>query len=392
MDLDFAPIDADNHYYEPLDAFTRHLDPVFTRRGVQVLSDGRHSHVVIGGRVNRFIPNPTFDPIIEPGCIDLMFRGAVPEGVDPRSLFKVEPLAEHPEYQDRDARERVAERQGLDGIMLFPTFGCGVEEALKDDVDATMASLTAFNRWLEEDWGFASGRMIGAPMISLADPDAARAEVDRVLDRGARIVHMRPAPVPSHHGTSRSFGDTIHDPVWARLAEAGVPVAFHLGDSGYNAFTAMWGGAARFEAFAKGSVLSSVLVSDRAIHDTMASLIVDGVFHRHPTLKVASIENGSDWVALLAKRLKKQANQTPWAFEDDPLEVMRRHIWVTPYYEDDIRALADLIGAERVLFGSDWPHGEGLAEPLHFLKELHDFDAVEVRKVMRDNALDLLRP
>ena len=40
-------------------------------------------------------------------------------------------------------------------MLLFPTLGCGVEEALKDDVAATMASLTAFNRWLEEDWGFA---------------------------------------------------------------------------------------------------------------------------------------------------------------------------------------------------------------------------------------------
>jgi predicted TIM-barrel fold metal-dependent hydrolase len=392
MTLDYRAIDVDNHYYETTDSCTRHLPKEFKRRGVQMVADGKRTLAVMAEKVNHFIPNPTFDPIIEPGCIDLMFRGEVPEGVDPRSLFKVEPLAEHPEYQDREARDRVAERQGLDAIILFPTFGCGVEEALKDDVDATSASLHAFNRWLEDDWGFADGRMIGAPMISLADPEAALVEVDRVLALGARLVHMRPAPVPGRNGTSRSFGDKIHDPVWARLAEAGVPVAFHLGDSGYNSFTAMWGGAARFEAYAKGSVLSSVLVSDRAIHDTMASMVVDGVFHRHPTLKVASIENGSDWVALLVKRLKKQANQTPWAFEEDPLEVMRSNVWVTPYYEDDIRALADLIGTERVLFGSDWPHGEGLAEPLHFVKELHDFEAAEVRKVMRDNALDLLRP
>ena len=43
-----------------------------------------------------------------------------------------------------------------------------------------------------------------------------------------------------------------------------------------------------------------------------------------------------------------------------------------------------------MLFGSDWPHGEGLAEPLDFVKELHDFDDAEVRKIMRDNALELL--
>jgi predicted TIM-barrel fold metal-dependent hydrolase len=389
MDFDFAPIDADNHYYEPLDAFTRYLDPEFKQRGVQVMNDGRHTHLVIGGRVNRFVPNPTFDPIIVPGCLDSMFRGQIPEDVDPRTLMQVEPL--RPEYQNRDARAAVAARQGLGTVLLFPTLGCGVEEALKHDVPATIASLNAFNRWLDEDWGYAyQHRLITAPMLSLADPDAAVAELERLIERGARIVHIRPAPVPGANATSRSLGNRVHDPVWARLAEASVPVAFHLGDSGYNAFTAMWGGSANFEGFGNTSILSRILVSDRAIHDTIASLVVDGVFIRHPTLRVASIENGSDWVALLAKRLKKQANQTPWVFKEDPLDVIRRNVWVTPYYEEDLHALADLIGVERILFGSDWPHGEGLAEPLDFAKELAGFDEAAVRKIMRDNALDLL--
>jgi predicted TIM-barrel fold metal-dependent hydrolase len=392
MALDLAPIDADNHYYEPLDAFTRHLDRTFATRGVQVVTDARgHSQLVIGGRINRFIPNPTFDPIIVPGCLDLLFRGEIPDDVDPRTLQQVEPLAGHPEYRDRDTRVEVAERQGLGAAFLFPTLGCGVEEALKHDVGATMASLSAFNRWLEDDWGFTyKGRLVTAPMLSLADPDAALAELDSVVDRGARIVHIRPAPVPGENDTSRSLGDRMHDPVWARLAEASIPVAFHLGDSGYNAFTAMWGGDPTFEAFGKMNILGRILVSDRAIHDTIASLVVDGVFTRHPTLRVASIENGSDWVALLAKRLKKQANQTPWVFKDAPLDVLRNNVWVTPYYEEDLGALAELIGVDRILFGSDWPHGEGLAEPLHFLKELDGFDANDVRKIMRDNALDLL--
>jgi predicted TIM-barrel fold metal-dependent hydrolase len=389
MALDYEPIDADNHYYESLDAFTRHLDPKFKHRGVQVVTEGRRTHVLIGGKVNRFIPNPTFDPIIVPGCLDSLFRGQIPEGVDPRTLMAVEPLKS--EYQNRDERVKVAQQQGLGAVMLFPTFGCGVEEALKHDVPATMASLSAFNSWLEEDWGFAyQGRLVGAPMISLADPVAAVAEIDSVIARGARIVHIRPAPVPGEHGTSRSLGDKAHDPVWARLAEASVPAAFHLGDSGYNAFTAMWGGSENFQGFGKTSILSKILVSDRAIHDTIASMVVDGVFYRHPTLRVASIENGSDWVALLVKRLKKQANQTPWTFKEDPLDVIRRNVWVTPYYEEDLPALAELIGVERILFGSDWPHGEGLAEPTDFVKELDGFDEAAVRNIMRDNALELL--
>ena len=60
--LAYKAIDVDNHYYETLDAFTRHLDKKFRRRGVQMFSDGRHTQAIIGDRVNRFVPNPTFDP------------------------------------------------------------------------------------------------------------------------------------------------------------------------------------------------------------------------------------------------------------------------------------------------------------------------------------------
>jgi predicted TIM-barrel fold metal-dependent hydrolase len=145
-----------------------------------------------------------------------------------------------------------------------------------------------------------------------------------------------------------------------------------------------------FEAFGAVDVLSRLVVSDRPIHDTLGSLIVHGVFRRHPQLKVASIENGSDWLHLLAKRLRKLANQSPGAFHEDPRDTLRRHVWVTPYLEDDLRALADLIGVERILFGSDWPHGEGVAQPLDFAKELAMFSEAERRRILRENCLELL--
>jgi predicted TIM-barrel fold metal-dependent hydrolase len=389
MDLTFRPVDADQHYYEHLDACTRHLDRAFRERGIQVVEQGTHKLLLAGGRAFRFIPNPTFDPVIVPGCLDPMFRGQVPDGVDPRSLPRVEPI--HPEYRDPAARLTVLLEQGLDRALVFPTLGCGVEQALRHDVPATMATLRAFNRWLEEDWGFAyDDCLITAPMLSFADPDAALDELDYLIEHGARIVHVRPAPVPDGHGGGRSFGHASHDPVWARLAEASIPVAFHLGDSGYELLSAAWGGRDRFEAFRPVDAMDKLVVSDRAIHDTIGNLVVHGVFARHPNLRVASIENGSDWVHILIKRLRKQANQTPWFFEDDPLETIRRHVWITPYYEEDMRKLADTIGVQRVLFGSDWPHGEGLANPLDFLKELHEFSDDEIRSVMRDNALTLL--
>ena len=206
--LDYKAIDVDNHYYEPLDALTRHLDKEFKRRGVQMVADGKRTLAVIGDRVNHFIPNPTFDPIIVPGCLDLLFRGEIPEGVDPASLMKVERLAEHPEYQNRDARVTVMDTQGIETVFMLPTFACGVEEALKHDIEATMASMHAFNLWLDEDWGFdrPDHRIIAAPIISLADPEKAVEEVEFVLARGAKMVLVRPAPVPGVV-KPRSLGD-----------------------------------------------------------------------------------------------------------------------------------------------------------------------------------------
>src|ERR1700753_3307458 len=110
--LSYKAIDVDNHYYDPLDAFTRHLDKKFRRRGVQIFSDGKHTQAVIGDRVNRFIPNPTFDPITARGCQHLLVRGEIPASADPASLMKVDRLEAHPEYQNRDARITVMDPQG----------------------------------------------------------------------------------------------------------------------------------------------------------------------------------------------------------------------------------------------------------------------------------------
>ena len=229
-------------------------------------------------------------------------------------------------------------------------------------------------------------------MLSLADPDAAVAEVDSLIERGARIVHVRPAPVPGPNGTSRSLGDKLHDPVWARLAEASVPVAFHLGDSGYHAAVRRRPGAANDDVRLRQQRRARPGARRPTGRSTTRSRRWSSTACSSATrrLRVASIENGSDWLHVLAKRLRKQANQTPWVFAEDPLDTLRRHVWVTPYLEEDLAALAELIGVERILFGSDWPHGEGVAQPLDFVKELGGFDEQAVQRIMRDNCLELL--
>ena len=295
--MDYKAIDVDNHYYETIDSCTRHLPKEFKRRGVQMVTDGKRTLAVMGDVVNHFIPNPTFDPIIEPGCLDLLFRGEIPEGVDPASLMKVDRLGDHPEYQNRDARVKILDRQNLETVFMLPTFACGVEEALKHDIEATMATVHAFNLWLDEDWGFdrPDHRIISAPIISLADPDKAVEEVEFVLAAAPRWCWCGRRRCPEWSSRGRwAIRCTIRCGLgWPRPGcrwASTCPTA------------ATWRsrrcGAARrtFEGFGKKDPLDQVLLDDRAIHDSMASMIVHQVFTRHPKLKVASIENGSYFV------------------------------------------------------------------------------------------------
>ncbi len=135
-----------------------------------------------------------------------------------------------------------------------------------------------------------------------------------------------------------------------------------------------------------------VAFQDRAVSDTLAAIICHGVFDRFPNVRLASIENGAMWVPDLLRNLADGYGKMPFAFGSHPVEQFREHVWVAPYYEDDMALLRDQIGLDRLLFGSDFPHAEGLPEPTHYVKDIPSFDDDETRAVMRDNVLDLLAP
>ncbi len=269
-ELDYLAFDSDNHYYEALDAFTRHLDPRLGPRTVQWAEiDGRKYHVV-GGRVSRAVVNPTFDPIAKAGAMHDYFRGN-PDGKLPTEFLR-ERERIRPEYRDRDARLARMDEFGLEKIWLFPTLGILYEELLKDDSEAVAITFRSFNRWLDEDWGVDyRGRIFAAPYISLADVDFAVSELEWALDRGARVLVMRPAAPTTARG-QRPPADPMFDPFWARVNEAGITVVAHAGDSGYSSQGyARDGFAATFEGAGRPSI--KMLNIERAIYDFLASLV-----------------------------------------------------------------------------------------------------------------------
>ena len=212
-------VDFDNHYYEATDAFTRHLDPKLRSRGVQWVTVNGRERLLVGGQLNSYILNPTFDPVAKPGALYSTGTTATPEQTTLKDAFgELEPI--RPEYRDRDARLAVMDEQGLGGTLLFPTLGVGIEDAIKHDKGATVAVFEAFNRWLEDDWGYNyKSRIFAVPYIQLLDPHAAAVELQRVLDLGAVAINIRNAPVPVPGGYRSPF-EPDYDAFWGLVDES----------------------------------------------------------------------------------------------------------------------------------------------------------------------------
>jgi predicted TIM-barrel fold metal-dependent hydrolase len=102
------------------------------------------------------------------------------------------------------------------------------------------------------------------------------------------------------------------------------------------------------------------------------------------------IENGSSWVEPLLRNLADVYKKMPQDFLEDPVEVFGRSIHISPFWEEDLVELAGLIGEERVLFGSDYPHPEGLAEPATYTTQLDGVAEDTVRKIMGGNLARLM--
>lgn len=383
-ELPFRFFDCDNHYYEALDAFTRHLEPAYRKRTMQWAQIDGKTRLLVGGRINRFIPNPTFNPVAAPGVLDEYFRGRNPMGADPSKLFgELEPIRK--EYRDRDARLAVMDQQGMEAAIVLPTLGVGMEQALIDDLPAMTAAFRAFNRWIDEDWGFAyRNRIFAAPYITLSDPDNAVRELEWALERDARFVVMVGGPVMTDVG-SRAPADPMFDGFWRLANDSGITVLYHGGESPYTKYLKDWGESDFTEAFRANAFRG--LISANALQDTIASHLALGLFHRFPNLRMASIEVGSDWVFHLFEKLTKSYGQVPHLYPEDPRETVKRHIWVSPFYEDELKSLLRLVGADHILMGSDFPHVEGLTDPASYIKDLQNYDYTmqECETVMKDN-------
>lgn len=391
-DLGYLPFDCDNHYYEAEDTFTRHVPKNMQHRCVQWVEMNGHKHHLVGGKLSHAVKNPTWDPIAKPGAIAEYLRGN-PNKLKPKELMlEREPLPAH--YMDRDARIATIEKQSLEGMWLFPTLGVLYEEGLKHDTEAVKVQFRAFNRWLEEDWGLNyKNKIFGAAYITLCDVDFAIEELEWALSKGAHVVVMRPSSITLADGSVSSPFHPMFDPFWARLNEAGIPMVIHAGDSGYTTHGYVPDG---FSAGVISDMRPSIKHNniERAAYDFISTALYEKLFERFSNLRLVSIENGAEFLPDLVRKMGQTRDrmETAGYYKEDPIELFKKHVWINPFWEDDVYEVEEVMGADRVVFGSDWPHIEGMVDPLDYVDELSKFDDAKKKKILRDNVMELNQP
>ena len=374
-DLPFPTFDSDNHLYETQDALTKFL-PAEYQGVVRYVDIGGRTKLAIQDRISDYIPNPTFNRVAVPGGAGYdVTKGGGGYG-DMTGFGKMVAMPGIDAFFDPEPRHKLMQEMGIDRTLLWPTLASALEERMADDPDAACVVIHSMNEWLHEHWTYAyEDAIFSTPMVSLAaGNDVAIAELEWIAERGAKLFAIRVAPVPTWKGR-KSFALPEFDPFWERVVELDLVVGMHAGDSGYTRYTNEWEGLGdrEFVITAKSKARQSepafiALSSEKdVLVDAMASIIGHGLATRFPTLRFMPVEFPSDWIRPFYAKLQRTWEKAPVLFDENPVEVFNRQVLIHAFHEPDPQELIDLvIPADHLMFGSDFPHPEGMSDPLAY--------------------------
>ena len=273
--------------------------------------------------------------------------------------------------------------QDIDGIaieFLYPGYFAMFNFP---NVDLLVALQKNYNDWLHDHCSASNGRLYGLAALPVQDPEAAIDELDRVLAMG-----YRGACIPCTSPADRPYYDEAYDPLWAKAAEARFPLSMHVGCMSYvprehrpnkrRDSIALYAGAAE------------------AVQDTLIELMCHGVCTRHPTLQVVVAEFNAGWIAHWLDRVDQGWQRESGRDPNAPKYESVHEIWKRQFYatiEDDQPALRtrDLIGEDRLMWGSDYPHTDSTWPcSAAVLDEMfRDYPAEARDRITRSNVIDL---
>ena len=278
-----------------------------------------------------------------------------------------------------EERIRMLDAWGVDAGVLFPTVGILWDVA---DNGLAAAYARAYNNWVNDFAAHNRRRIIPIAHLALQDPEAALAELRRCLKLGFKGIFLAPENI-----NGKRFSHTDFDPIWHECEDAGIPVCLHvivrfnrrpgiLGDFyQVGEFRAVWG-------FALGGFAQVVPAA--------MTMVADGLFDRFPRLKVLCVEAGCGWAPYIMDRLDEKYEHLGWTYPTKlkPSDYFRRNLWVVAEPEErTIGAVMDLMGEERVLWGSDFPHIDSTLEAAKLIRgSIAALSPERQRKLLGGNA------
>ena len=283
---------------------------------------------------------------------------------------------------------------------MFPAAAHDIEYEFADNIEALYANIRAFNRWMHEEVGFVvDKRMWLPPYISFADPDLAVKELEIVLAQGATAIQTKSGH--AHGGADNPFGgrslaDPVYDKFWNIVNDSGARLAVHLGGTDYQKYGADWSEDPEtvfgdFDAFQW-----MMYWGDRPAMELTSALILHNFFGRFPNIRVCLCEQGTVWLPYTLRKMDHafmMGRKAKWAengrLPARPSEIFRQHFIVAPFPEENVQRVVSEVGIDPIVFGSDFPHGEGLARPGEYAAaQLSSFSDDDVKRIIRDNFED----
>jgi predicted TIM-barrel fold metal-dependent hydrolase len=294
---------------------------------------------------------------------------------------------------DADVRTRVLDALGISAQLVFPTFSLG-QFTGSEDLELLYGGTRALNRAMVDFCGH-DPRLKAVGFLPLRAPALAAQVLDEALAEGVAAVW-----IPSDAPGDFSPAHIDVEPVWARLAEAGVPFVLHVGggkllpkafhNNGRPVPKDWLGGGENLRA-------KDFPVVHHSPERFLACLTLDGVFERHPGLRGGAIELGASWVPGLLRNVD-HAFRSFSRSEPDlkslpmlPSEYLRRQVRFTPFSFEETAWLIEQCGPELFMFSTDYPHPEGGRRPFErFSAELDAFDDDTNEKFFWRNGAELL--
>jgi predicted TIM-barrel fold metal-dependent hydrolase len=347
-------VDADQHIFEPRTMWRDYIDPALRDQALAI-EDDELGYAWLTWQGRRLYLAESQQPRRAREIGENRLRQERGEPAE-RSYDETVP----PSYSDPAARISALDEFGLDAAVLFPNFGLIWEDMLAVDVEAQCANLSACNRWQADNAKSGHGRLFPVAHLSLRDRDWALAEIARLGRDGIRLAMVGPAPVEN-----KRLSHPDHDVLWAAFCDNGVSPVFHVGGFAPPLHPAWY----EPDPEPGDRLLESVFLYLAPAVAT-ADLIINGTFDRFPDLRIGVVELTAAWVASFLLMLDGSwdfyALRHGGPYRDlaaRPSEYFRRHVRVSALsYENPAGLIADL-GDDTLMFGSDWPHAEGIEHP-----------------------------